>query len=215
MTKENQIQANGAVFHPDVKVIKKARIKDYETMYRDSVEDREGFWSKEAKALTWYRKWDQVLDDSNKPFYKWFTGGRTNVIANAIDRHLNSETKNKLALIWEGEPGDMRTFSYFALNREVSKFANVLKAMGAKKGDIVTIYMPQIPEIIIAMLACAKIGVVHSVVYGGFSVEALAERIADAQSRILITADGGYRRGKPTQLKNIADEAMRRSPTID
>ena len=137
------------------------------------------------------------------------------MVANAIDRHLIHETKNKLALIWEGEPGDVKTYSYFALNREVSKFANVLKAMGAKKGDIVTIYMPQIPEIIIAMLACAKIGAAHSVVYGGFSVEALAERIADAHSHILITADGGFRRGKPTQLKAIADEAMRRSPTID
>ncbi len=215
MTKEDQTQSNGEVFHPDEKVVRKARVKDYETIYHESVEDREGFWSKEARSLSWYRKWDRVLDDSEKPFYKWFTGGKTNVVANAIDRHLNSETKNKLALIWEGEPGDMRTFSYFALNREVSKFANVLKAMGAKKGDIVTIYMPQIPEIIIAMLSCAKIGAAHSVVYGGFSVEALAERIADAKSRILITADGGYRRGKATQLKNIADEAMRRSPTID
>jgi acetyl-CoA synthetase len=196
-------------------VVKQARIKEYDQRYAASIADREGFWAKEARDLHWYRKWDRVLDDSNKPFYKWFVGGKTNVVANAIDRHLLSETKNKLALIWEGEPGDIRTFSYFAMNREVSKFANVLKAMGARKGDIVTIYMPQIPEIIIAMLACAKIGAVHSVVYGGFSVEALAERIADAHSRILITADGGYRRGKPTNLKSIADEAMRRSPTID
>jgi acetyl-CoA synthetase len=115
-------------------------------------------------------------------------GGHINVVANALDRHLLTETKNKLALIWEGEPGDMKSYSYFALNREVSKFANVLKAMGAAREDIITIYMPQIPEILIAMLACAKIGAVHSVVYGGFSVEALAERIADARSRILITA---------------------------
>ncbi len=215
MSNEEQIKGAGTLFHPDMKVVKQARVKDYDTIYKESVQDREGFWSKEARSLTWYRKWEKVLDDSQKPFYKWFTGGKINVVANAIDRHLNSETKNKLALIWEGEPGDMRTFSYFALNREVSKFANVLKAMGAKKGDIVTIYMPQIPEIIIAMLATAKIGAAHSVVYGGFSVEALAERIADAQSRILITADGGFRRGKPTQLKSIADEAMRRSPTID
>jgi len=215
MTKEPEKKVTDPFFHPDTSVVKKARVKDYESMYKESVSDREGFWNKEARALTWYRKWDKTLDDSNKPFYKWFTGGKINVVANAIDRHLNSETKNKLALIWEGEPGDMQTFSYFALNREVSKFANVLKAMGANKGDIVTIYMPQIPEIIIAMLACAKIGAAHSVVYGGFSVEALAERIADAHSRILITADGGYRRGKPTQLKSIADEAMRRSPTID
>jgi len=205
----------GPLYHPDKSVVKRARIKDYKRLYEESVTDREGFWAREAKNLFWYRKWDRVLDDSKKPFYQWFTGGKTNVVANAIDRHLTTETKNKLALIWEGEPGDSRTFSYFALNREVSKFANVLKAMGARKGDIITIYMPQIPEIIIAMLACAKIGTAHSVVYGGFSVEALAERIADAHSRILITADGGFRRGKPTHLKTIADEAMRRSPTID
>ncbi len=203
------------VFHPSKSVVKRARIKDYDNLYVESITNREDFWAKEASKLFWYKKWEKVLDDSAKPFYKWYTGGKTNIVANAIDRHLNSETKNKLALIWEGEPGDVKTFSYFALNREVSKFANVLKAMGAKKGDIVTIYMPQIPEIIIAMLACAKIGAAHSVVYGGFSVEALAERISDAHSSILITADGGYRRGKPTQLKAIADEAMRRSPTID
>ena len=203
------------MFHPEASVVKRARLKDYDKLYQESITEREGFWAREAEELSWYQKWDKVLDDSNKPFYKWFTGGKTNVVANAIDRHLHSSTRNKLALIWEGEPGDVRTFSYFALNREVSKFANVLKAMGAKKGDIITIYMPQIPEIIIAMLACAKIGAAHSVVYGGFSVEALAERIADAHSSILITADGGYRRGKPTQLKAIADEAMQRSPTID
>jgi len=202
-------------YHPSPGVVKKAKIKNYHKLYQESIEDREGFWEKEAKKLHWYKKWNRVLDDSEKPFYKWFTGGKTNIVANALDRHLHSETRNKLALIWEGEPGDVRTFSFYALNREVSKFANVLKSMGAKKGDVITIYMPQIPEIIISMLACAKIGAAHSVVYGGFSVEALAERIADAHSSILITADGGYRRGKTTKLKEIANEAMRRSPTID
>lgn len=215
MNKSSDLKSGNSVFHPHPSVVERARIKEYDNLYQESITDREGFWAKEAEELFWYKKWDKVLDDSGKPFYKWFTGGKTNIVANAIDRHLFSETKNKLALIWEGEPGDVRTYSYFALNREVSKFANVLKAMGGKKGDIITIYMPQIPEIIIAMLACAKIGAAHSVVYGGFSVEALAERIADAHSSILITADGGFRRGKPTQLKAIADEAMRRSPTID
>ncbi|MGC9343491.1 MAG: acetate--CoA ligase [Bacteroidales bacterium] len=203
------------IYSPSNSIVKKARIRNYEKVYEESIQNREAFWEKEASHLHWYKKWDNVLDDSNKPFYKWFTGAKTNIVSNAIDRHLKSETRNKLALIWEGEPGDIKTFSFYALNREVSKFANVLKAMGANKGDIVTIYMPQIPEIIIAMLACAKIGAAHSVVYGGFSVEALAERIADANSRILITADGGYRRGKPTRLKEIANEAMRRSPTIE
>jgi acetyl-CoA synthetase len=215
MNNSSGLKSGSSLFHPNSSVVERARIKEYDNLYQESIANPEGFWAKEAEELFWYQKWDKVLDDSDKPFYKWFTGGKTNIVANAIDRHLDSETKNKLALIWEGEPGDVRTYSYFALNREVSKFASVLKAMGGKKGDIITIYMPQIPEIIIAMLACAKIGAAHSVVYGGFSVEALAERISDAHSSILVTADGGFRRGKPTQLKAIADEAMRRSPTID
>ena len=166
MSKASDLKSKDSVFHPDKSVVERARIKNYDNLYEESIRNREDFWAREAQDLFWYKKWDKVLDDSKKPFYKWFTGGKTNVVANAIDRHLDSETKNKLALIWEGEPGDVKTLSYFALNREVSKFANVLKAMGAKKGDIVTIYMPQIPEIIIAMLACAKIGAAHSVVYG-------------------------------------------------
>jgi len=203
------------MYFPPREIVRKAHIKDYEAMYSYSVQNREEFWAAEAKKLSWFRKWDKVLDDSNKPFYKWFTGGKINIVHNALDRHQKNETRNKLAIIWEGEPGDLRTFSYHALNREVTRFANVLKAMGAKKGEVVTIYMPQIPELVVAMLACAKIGAPHSVVYGGFSVEALAERIEDAHSRILITADGGFRRGKPTQLKKIADEAMKRSATIE
>ncbi len=203
------------IYPPSEEVIKKARVKDYESMYKESVEQREEFWAREAEELEWYKKWDKVLDDSKKPFYKWFVGGQTNIIQNALDRHLQTATRNKVALIWEGEPGDIKVYSYHALSREVSKFANVLRAMGVQKGEVVTIYMPQIPELIIAMLACAKIGAVHSVVYGGFSVEALAERIEDANSRVLITADGGWRRGKKVVLKKIANEAMKRSPTIE
>jgi len=206
---------NGELFQPTEEVVANANIKEYDSLYKRSIEDREGFWAGQAENLDWYRKWDKVLDQSEAPFYKWFTGGKINIIHNAIDRHLHTWRRNKLALIWEGEPGDLRTFSYHALNREVSKFANVLKSMGVKRGDIVTIYMPQIPELAIAMLACAKIGAAHSVVYGGFSVEALAERIEDANSRILITADGGHRRGKINDLKGIANEAMKRSPTIE
>lgn len=206
---------DGEVFYPSDEVVKQANVKDFDTLYKKSIDDREGFWAEQAEQLDWYQKWDKVLDDSNKPFYKWFTGAKTNIIQNAIDRHLSTWRRNKLALIWEGEPGDVKTYSYHALNREVSKLGNVLKSMGVKKGDIVTVYMPQIPELAIAMLACAKIGAAHSVVYGGFSVEALAERISDAQSRVLITADGGYRRGKATNLKGIANDAMRRSPTIE
>ncbi len=203
------------IFHPPPEVVEAANVKEYDQLYKRSIEDREGFWAEQAEQLEWYQKWDKVLDDSQAPFYKWFVGGKTNIVHNAIDRHLKTWRRNKLALIWEGEPGDLRTFSYHALNREVSKFANVLKSMGVRKGDIVTIYMPQIPELAISMLACAKIGAGHSVVYGGFSVEALAERIEDAESRVLVTADGGWRRGKPTDLKGIANEAMGRSPTIE
>ncbi len=205
----------GDVYYPSEEVVKQANVPEYDSLYKKSIEDREGFWAEQAEHLEWYQKWDTVLDDSNKPFYKWFSGAKTNIIHNAIDRHLSTWRRNKLAFIWEGEPGDVKTYSYHALNREVSKFGNVLKSMGVNKGDIVTIYMPQIPELAIAMLACAKIGAAHSVVYGGFSVEALAERIADANSRVLVTADGGYRRGKPTNLKGIANDAMRRSPTIE
>jgi len=207
--------ARSDMYYPSKEVIKNANIKDYESIYKRSIEDPQGFWAEEAKKLKWYKKWNKVLDDSNKPFYKWFTGGKFNIIQNAIDRHLETWRRNKLAIIWEGEPGDVRTMSYHALNREVSKFANVLKSMGVRKGEIVTIYMPQIPELVIAMLACAKIGAAHSVVYGGFSHEALATRIDDAKSRVLLTADGGYRRGKITDLKGIANEAINRSPTIE
>ncbi len=205
----------GAVYHPSEEIVAQANVPDYEAWYRRSLEAPADFWAERAGELEWFRQWDKVLDDSNAPFYKWFVGGKTNIVHNAIDRHLKTWRRNKLALIWEGEPGDVRTFSYHALNREVSKMANVLKSMGVRKGDIVTIYMPRIPEQVFAMLACAKIGAAHSVVYGGFSVEALAERIQDAQSRILVTADGGWLRGKIVRLKDIADEAMHRQPTVE
>ena len=212
---DHHSELEGEVFYPSKEVIKNAIIKDYDKLYKSSIENREEFWAKEAKTLGWYRKWDKVLDDSNKPFYKWFVGAKTNIVHNAIDRHLKTWRKNKLAFIWEGEPGDVKTFSYHALNREVSKFASVLKSMGVKKGDVVTIYMPQIPELPMAMLACAKIGAIHSVVYGGFSAEALSGRIEDAKSRVVITADGGWRRGQIVELKKIANDAMKKSPLVE
>lgn len=211
----DKVRLAGEVHYPSRDVSAKAHVQEFESAYRQSLEDAEGFWEARASELEWFRKWDQVLDDSNAPFFRWFVGGKTNIISNALDRHLSTYRKNKLALIWEGEPGDVRTYSYFDLNREVSRFANVLKSLGVRKGDIVTIYLPRIPEQVIAMLACAKIGAPHSVVYGGFSVEALAERIEDAQSRVLVTADGGWIRGKLVRLKEIADEAMARQPTIE
>lgn len=205
----------GEVFFPAKEIAEEAHVKNYDELYAHSVEKPEEFWAARAEELEWYKKWDKVLDSSDAPFFKWFTGAETNIVHNCIDRHLKTARKNKLALIWEGEDGEMRTFSYHALNREVSKFANILKSMGVKKGDIVTIYMPRIPEQVFAMLACAKIGAAHSVVYGGFSVEALAERISDAESKVLVTADGAWLRGKIVKLKDIADEAMSRQPTIE
>ena len=187
---------------------------NYEDLRLWSVEHYTEFWEDMAKELEWSEPWTQVLDDSNAPFYKWFVGAKTNIVHNAIDRHVKTWRRNKLALIWEGEDGSSKTYSYHALNREVSQMASVLKAMGVQKGDIVTIYLPRIPELMFAMLACAKIGAAHSVVYGGFSVEALADRMSDAQSKLLVTADGGWLRGKIVELKQIADEAMQRTPTI-
>jgi acetyl-CoA synthetase len=211
----NSSEQEQEFYYPTPDIMEQAHIKEYEVLYQKSLQDPQAFWAERAAELEWFKKWDSVLDDSNPPFYKWFSGGLTNIVYNALDRHLKTWRKNKLALIWEGEPGDVRTFSYFALHREVCKFANVLRSMGVKRGEIVTIYMPRIPEMVIAMLATAKIGAAHSVVYGGFSVEALAERIEDAQSRVLITADGGWLRGKIIGLKDIADEAMARQPTIE
>jgi len=203
------------MYFPSEDIINQANVKEYEKTYAFSIEHRDQFWAEQAEHLDWYKKWDKVLDDTDKPFYKWFQGGKINIVHNAIDRHLKTPNRNKLAIIWEGENGDVRTFSYHALNREVSKFANVLKSMGVKKGHIVTIYMPQIPEQVFAMLACAKIGAVHSVVYGGFSHEALSERIKDAECRVVVTADGGYRRGKITDLKSIVNEAVVLCPTVE
>jgi len=189
-------------------------IASYDELYQWSLDHNEEFWADMANDLEWYSPWDKVLDDSNKPFFKWFTGAKTNIVHNAIDRHLKTWRKNKLALIWIGEDGSQQSYSFYSLNREVSKIANVLRSMGVKKGDIVTIYMPRIPELMFSMLACAKIGAAHSVVYGGFSEAALADRLADAKSKVLITADGGYMRNKIIELKKIVDEALDRTPTV-
>jgi acetyl-CoA synthetase len=208
-------QRDGELYRPPAEILEQAHVKEYERLYEQSIRDPEGFWAERARELEWFQPWDKVLDASNPPFFNWFTGARTNIVHNAIDRHLKTARKNKLALVWVSETGEERSYSYFSLNRVVCQFANVLKSMGVRKGDIVTIYLPRVPELVIAMLACAKIGAVHSVVYGGFSVESLAERIEDAQSKVLVTADGGWLRGKVVELKAIADEAMSRQPTVE
>ncbi|MFM8439357.1 MAG: AMP-binding protein, partial [Candidatus Kapaibacterium sp.] len=202
------------VYHPSDAIVRSANVKEYELLHQRSIADREAFWSEQASYLEWYRRWDTVFSYGTKPFFGWFNGGKTNIVHNAIDRHVRSWRRNKIAVMWEGEPGDTRTLSYEDLDREVGCMASVLKSMGVRRGDIVTIYMPQIPELPIAMLACAKIGAAHSVVYGGFSHEALAARIADARSTVVVTADGGWRRGKIVDLKSIVNEALKRSPDV-
>jgi acetyl-CoA synthetase len=184
-----------------------------ESLYAEAERDPEGFWARFAGELEWFRKWDRVLD-WKPPHAKWFVGGRLNISVNCLDRHVRGARRNKAALIWEGEPGDKRTLTYGDLHRQVCAFANVLKSLGVKKGDRVAIYLPLIPELAIAMLACARIGAVHSVVFGGFSAESLRDRINDAQATLLITADGGYRRGQIVALKQVADEAIASTPSI-
>ncbi len=206
-----QAQSQDEIFQPSPDILANANVKDPEAARREANENLIGYWARRANELEWYKKWDRVLDESEKPFFKWFVGGKTNIVLNALDRHVRSWRRNKLALIWEGEDGEVRTLSYHALNREVCKFSNVLKSMGVSKGDRVTIYLPRIPEIVIAMLACAKVGAIHSVVYGGFSVEALHGRIEDSESKVIITADGGYMNGKIVELKKIVDEALTRT----
>ncbi|MEO1287010.1 MAG: acetate--CoA ligase [Chloroflexota bacterium] len=202
-------------YHPTEDVINNAHVPDYNEVYQEAVDNPEAFWAERAEALEWYKKWDKVIDDSNAPFYKWFVGAQTNIVHNALDRHVKTWRKNKLAIIWEGEDGTKITMSYWRLWQEVNKFANVLRGMGVKKGDTVTIYMGRVVEIVIAMLACAKVGAPHSVVYGGFSDQALADRIADAKSKLLITQDGAWLRGKTVNLKEVADEAVKRSPVVE
>jgi len=211
----NSKKLSGEVYYPSDEVIAKAHIKDWDQLNEYATNNYEKFWEELAEELHWFKKWNKVLDDSNKPFYKWFVGGVTNISYNCLDVHTKTHRRNKLALIWEGENGETKTYSYFALHRETCKFANILKSLGVKKGDRVTIYMGRVPEIVIAMLACARIGAIHSVVYGGFSVESLAERIEDSNSKVLIVADGAYQRGKIVPLKQIADEALQRCGTVE
>ncbi len=213
------LQVESRTFPPAKTFSSKAHIKsmeEYEKIYKRSVEDPEGFWGEMAeKQLTWYKKWDKVLDYSfEKPEIKWFKGGKINVSFNCLDRHIKSATRNKAALIWEADDGSYKTYTYQQLYYEVNKFANVLKKSGVKKGDRVTIYLSMIPELAISMLACSRIGAIHSVVFGGFSAQALRDRIQDCKSSHLITADEGVRAGKFVALKSNADEALNECPTV-
>jgi acetyl-CoA synthetase len=200
-------------FPPPPEFRARAHVGD-ERVYEEAERDPNAFWARYAAELEWIRPWDRVLD-WQPPHAKWFVGGKLNASVNCLDRHVRGPRRNKVALIWEGEPGDRRTLTYWDLHREVCAFGNVLRGLGVGKGDRVAIYMPLVPELAVAMLACARIGAVHSVVFGGFSAESLSDRINDQGARLLVTSDGGYRRGQIVPLKQIADEALAVTPSIE
>jgi acetyl-CoA synthetase len=207
-----------ATYAPTADFVANANVKGiegYRALYDAAAQDPEAFWGELAeRELDWFTKWDKVLDWSNPPFAKWFTGATTNVSYNCVDRHAEGARKDKPAIVFEGEPGDVRTITFAELKTLVARFANVLKARGLKTGDRSIIYMPMIPEAAVAMLACARLGITHSVVFGGFSAEALKARIQDLDARVVITADGGWRRGKEVRLKPAVDEALQECPGV-
>ncbi len=220
-TKIESVLKEERIFHPPQEGRDEAYISskfEYDEIYRYSLEDPDGFWSERAKELiSWYKLWDRTCYwDFNKPEIKWFEGGKLNACYNCLDRHLTEETKNKAAIIWQGEPDeDVKVYTYQMLHREVCRFANVLKKLGIKKGDRVAIYLPMIPELPIVMLACARIGAIHSVVFGGFSAESLKTRIQDCEAKLLITADGYWRAGRKIEAKKNADTALEDCPTVE
>jgi acetyl-CoA synthetase len=216
-TNIQSLQQEDRVFDPPADFAAKAHIKsmaELEALRAEANADPEKFWADKAESeLHWFSKWDTVLK-WEPPHAQWFAGGKLNISYNCLDRHLGTWRRNKAALIWEGEPGDTRTFTYQQLHQEVCKFSNVLKNLGVKKGDRVALYMPLIPELAISMLACARIGATHSVVFGGFSSTALIDRINDAQCNLVVTADGGWRRGNEVKLKAAVDEALKETPSV-
>src|ERR1700712_3073735 len=204
------------VFPPPAEFAARAHIRsraDYDAMYRRSIDDNEAFWAEQARELDWFTEPEKVLE-WNVPEAKWFVGGKLNLCHNAVDRHALGSRGSKVALVWEGEPGEVRSFTYGELHAEVQRVANVLKKYGVTKGDRVAIYMGVCPEIVIAVLACARIGAVHNVVFGGFAAHALADRMNDAECKLLITQDTSYRRGQDIALKGIADEALERCASV-
>lgn len=189
-------------------------IEEYEKIVADAAKDPEGFWAKQAEDLHWFKKWDTVLE-WKEPHAKWFVGGKLNVSYNCLDRHIDTWRANKAAFIWEGEPGEIKTITYRQLHSEVCKFANVLKKLGVTTGDRVALYMPLVPALAVAMLACARIGATHTVIFGGFSADAIRDRVNDGQCKVIVTADGGYRRGREIKLKPIVDAAAPQCPSLE
>jgi len=209
--------AEGRVFRPLPQLVVDANLNpnDYDEAVTKGRNDLEGFWEEAAQELHWFKKWDKVLDRSDAPFFKWFPGGKTNIAYNALDRHINTHRKNKVAIIHEKESGERERLTYYDLYRQANRFANVLKSLGIKKGDRVAIYLPNIPEIAVVMLGCAKIGAIHSVVYGGFSAHALRDRVNHAEARVVVTVDGFHRNGKIIKLKEVVDDAMTACPSVE
>ena len=214
----NTVMQEERTFPPPAAFAAQAHIgsfQEYQTLWDEAAKDIEGFWGKLGKEqLHWFKDFDEVLD-WQPPLAKWFVGGETNASYNCLDVHLSTDRKDKVAIIFEGEPGDSRTLTYAQLHEEVCKFANVLKSQGVEAGDVVSIYLPMTPELAIAMLACARVGAVHSVIFGGFSSEAIADRNNDAQAKVQITADAGWRRGSELPLKATVDAALAKSPTVE
>jgi acetyl-CoA synthetase len=200
-------------YSPSIAKISSGEIRQAE--WEKSIKNPREFWAEKAKSIDWFKEPTQILDDSNPPFFKWFADGELNVSYNTLDRHVKSARKNKVAYIWEGEMGEIKTYTYYQLYREVNKLAKVLRDNGIKKGDRVAVFLPVIPELPIALLATVRIGGVHVVVFSGFSAEALADRVNDSGAKILITADGSFRRGKPIAIKDTADRAMPNMPGIE
>jgi acetyl-CoA synthetase len=208
------LAAEQRLFPPPADFAANALVSD-RSMYDEAAADHEGFWARQASELVdWTTPWDTVLE-WDLPYSKWFLGGELNVAANCLDRHVAAGRGDKVAIHWEGEPGDTRAITYAEMLDEVSKFANVLKGLGVAKGDRVMIYMPMIPEAAVAMLACARIGAPHSVVFGGFSAQSVADRIDDAEAKLVVTADGGHRRGSVFALKPAVDQAIDKSSSIE
>ena len=214
MTNQNSIDLS-RIYEESEKVRVSLEGKKLDKMRSQALENPEQFWGEQAKNLIWFKQWDKVLDSSDPPFYKWFVGGTLNASINCLDRHVDSDLKNKAAIIWEAEDKESRLFTYSQLYRSVNKFASALKNLGVKKGDRVTIYLPMVPELPIAMLACARIGAIHTVVFSGFSTQALSDRVNDSNSKVVITADGGLRRGKLIELKKVVDKAIPLSSSIE
>ncbi|MGO9387305.1 MAG: acetate--CoA ligase [Methanobacterium sp.] len=215
MTHETDVLLNEKrIFTPSAATTEKANVNDWEAELEKG-KDLENYWAEKAEQFEWFQKWDKVLDDSKKPFYEWFVNGKINLAYNAVDRWINTSKRNQVAILYVNERGGERKITYYELYREVNKFANALKNLGVKKGDRVSMYLPMCPELLVSMLACTKIGAIHNVVYSGLSVGPFVERMNELEAKILITADGTYRRGKIIDLKKIADEGLLQSHTVE